>query len=160
MQVHCLHPFSMSFTQIDISNFHTIPPWDLTIIHMTSPIGTLIIMFPSFHGNNQQETTLSQLLSKHPTIQKITIGNYNITQGSKITIPVSLPTSNHSWSTDLYQGNPFPDSLLLLHEYTMPYPYGYYSPLDVNLTHWSFENVPSIFFTIFWINSFIDPLQL
>jgi hypothetical protein len=95
-------------------------------------------MFPFlFHGNNQQEATLSQLLSTHPTIMKIAIGNYNITQGSEITIPVSLLASNHSWSIDLYQGFFFPDFLLLLHEYTKPYPYGYHPPLDVNMTHWS-----------------------
>jgi hypothetical protein len=126
-----LAPFSMSFTHIDISNFHIIPPWDLTTIHMTSPIGILIIMFPSFHGNNQQEITLSPYAIKESTIQKIQIGNYNITQGSKMPISTSLHASNHSWSTDLYQGNPFLDSLSLLLEHTKPYPYGHHPSLDV-----------------------------
>jgi hypothetical protein len=68
------------------------------------------------------------------------MGSHYITQGIKITIPVSLSTTNHSWSTYLFQGNPLLNSLLLLSYHTKPYSYDYHSPLDVSLTHWSSRN--------------------
>jgi hypothetical protein len=69
-------------------------------------------------------------------------------------VEASLLIPNHSWSMSnnkhLYQGNhswSFPfllDSLSLLYEHTHPFLYGCHPPLDVNLTHWSSSNAPTL----------------
>jgi hypothetical protein len=133
-------PFSMSFTHMDVLNTHLLPPKDLTTILMTSLIGIFLTMLPSLHGNNQQRNHSFSSVTKEIHNSTFQMCSNCTTQGSKITIPVSLLSTNHSWSTNLFQGNPLLNSFLLLPYHTKPYSYDCHSPLDVSLTHWSSRN--------------------